>query len=515
VSVQQQKLRQFSYLSPHIELVSAARNREIMLSEDARAAVDSELLARARNYCPGKFSCRNFKVNPRGPKFIIGVFALFSLIIAFPITCLLITMSWILLASIATTILRVSAIIAAKLARPLPSFLETSMSPTAQSKPRVTLLIPLFHEGQVLSKLIKSLDNLDYPNDLLEIKLLLEEVDDTTAAVLSSIDLPSHMQVLTVPKDWLQTKPKAMNYALPFCTGDIIGIYDAEDAPEPDQIKKVVNHFMHAPANVACVQGNLDFYNSRENWMARCFTIDYAMWFRVLLKGIQTLGIPIPLGGTTIFFRRNVLIEIGGWDAHNVTEDAELGMRLARFGYKCEMIDSTTWEEANCVPISWVRQRSRWLKGYAMTWASHMRSPIELWRDLGPKGFIGFQVIMLSGLTSHLSAPLFLCLWLSSFGLPIVPIAELPTAYWYFFIGVMIIGECAMLIVASMALWNRRKRHLFPYILALPFYWALGSLAAYKAMFEVVVAPFYWDKTSHGHTKPDQTLPDSYLSRIS
>lgn len=515
MSIHQSELRQFNYLRPHIELVSAAKTREIMLSDDARAAVDSELLARARTYCPEKFSCRNFKVNPRGLRFITCVVAAFALIISFPITCLFITMSWILLASIATTILRISAIIAVKFARPLPSFLETNQVSKTKSKPRVTLLVPLFHEGQILPNLIENLANLDYPPELLEVKLLLEEVDDVTSAALETLSLPSHMQVLTVPKDWLQTKPKAMNYALPFCTGDILGIYDAEDKPEPDQIKKVVNHFMHAPANVACVQGNLDFFNSRENWMARCFTIDYAMWFRVLLKGIQTLGIPIPLGGTTIFFRRNVLVEIGGWDAHNVTEDAELGMRLARFGYKCEMIDSTTWEEANCAPLSWVRQRSRWLKGYAMTWASHMRSPTELWHDLGPKGFIGFQVIMLSGLTSHLSAPLFLFLWMSSFGVPFIPIAELPTAFWYLFIGTMILGEFAMIIVATLALWNRQKRHLFPYILVLPFYWALGAFAAYKAIFEVIVAPFYWDKTSHGHTKIDQTLPASNLSRIS
>ena len=139
-----------------------------------------------------------------------------------------------------------------------------------------------------------------------------------------------------------------MNYALPFCRGDIVGIYDAEDRPDPGQIRAVVQHLQAAPPEVACVQGYLDFYNSADNWLARCFTLEYAIWFRVVLLGVQRLGLPIPLGGTSVFFRRGVLEQIGAWDAHNVTEDADLGMRLARFGYRCEMIASTTWEEANC-----------------------------------------------------------------------------------------------------------------------------------------------------------------------
>ena len=173
-----------------------------------------------------------------------------------------------------------------------------------------------------------------------------------------------------MPADALKTKPRAMNYALPFCRGDIVGVYDAEDRPDPGQIRAVVQHLQAAPPEVACVQGYLDFYNSADNWLSRCFTLEYAIWFRVVLLGVQRLGLPIPLGGTSVFFRRGVLEQIGAWDAHNVTEDADLGMRLARFGYRCEMIASTTWEEANCRVGPWIRQRSRWLKGYALTWAT-------------------------------------------------------------------------------------------------------------------------------------------------
>lgn len=485
------------------------------LSKEYHAAVTEELLDRARNYCPEKFSCRHFKINPRNPRWIVGLTIIIATIYVFPLTVLLGAMTWIMLANLSVTILRISAIIATNRRKDIPSFLAQKGGLAPLLPPRVTLLVPLFKEETVLPALIKNLISLEYPHDFLEIKLLLEEVDTVTHEALENITLPDFIDVLTIPKDWLQTKPKAMNYALPFCTGDIIGIYDAEDCPEPNQISKITNHFMTAPANVACVQGNLDFFNSRDNWMSRCFTIDYAMWFQVLLRGVQTLGIPIPLGGTTIFFRRQILIEIGGWDAHNVTEDAELGMRLARFGYRCEMVDTTTWEEANSAPISWIRQRSRWLKGYAMTWASHMRNPVVLWRELGPVGFVGFQVIMLSGLTSHLAAPLFLGLWASVFGIEIIPIATIPALFWIPFVIVMLIGELTMFIIATMAVWNKDKRHLLPYIVTLPIYWSLGAIASYKAIIEIVFAPFYWDKTSHGHTNADYTPPASDLSRIS
>lgn len=406
-------------------------------------------------------------------------------------------MAWVLIVSVATTFLRISALLAAPENTPLPEFLRPNPS---RNLPTISILVPLFREDKILPTLIKNLTAIDYPVECLEIKLLLEEVDAKTQTALEDLIIPDHFSVIRIPKDWLQTKPKAMNYALPYLAGDIIGIYDAEDRPEIDQLHKVANHFASAPANVACVQGRLDFFNSRENWIARCFTIDYAMWFRVMLKGVQKLGIPIPLGGTTIFFRRNVLIEIGGWDAHNVTEDAELGMRLARFGYHCEMLDSTTWEEANTHPLRWVRQRSRWLKGYAMTWLSHMRNPVQLWRDLGPRGFLGFQVIMLAGLTSHLAAPLFAMLWISSFGVIMLPVSNLPPIFWGGFIISMIVGELALLAVALTAIKSKEKRHLIPYILTLAFYWPLGSLAAFKAAFEVIFKPFYWDKTSHGHS---------------
>jgi cellulose synthase/poly-beta-1,6-N-acetylglucosamine synthase-like glycosyltransferase len=219
----------------------------------------------------------------------------------------------------------------------------------------------------------------------------------------------------------------------------------------------------------------------------------------VVLLGVQRLGIPIPLGGTTVFFRRRVLEEIGGWDAHNVTEDADLGMRLARFGYRCDMIPSTTQEEANCRMGPWIRQRSRWLKGYAITWATHMRDPVQLWRDLGWRGFFGFQVLFLGAITSYLAMPLFWVIWTAAIGFGLAFWETFPQWLMWSFFTSMLLGQVVMLATAVVATVDSRKKGLLPWVLTLPVYWPLGALAAYRAVAELFYAPFHWHKTEHGY----------------
>lgn len=471
----------------------------------------TDMLEQAQTICPERYSCRNFNINFKGlfaPMLIVGVLAVAFF---FPIIALSVAMIWVLISSLATTTLRLSAIWAWRQDHKLPAFLTESLVSIFKDRPplTVTLLVPLFDEEMVLPRLIKNLSALDYPKSALKVMFLLEESDTRTKTALKALKLSEFIDYLEIPKDWLQTKPKAMNYALPFCDGDIIGIYDAEDRPDTDQIQKVVNHFNGAPENVACVQGYLDFYNSRDNWIARCFTIEYSTWFRVLLKGIQSLNIPIPLGGTTVFFRREVLKKVGGWDAHNVTEDADLGIRLARFGYKTEIVSTTTWEEANFRALPWIRQRSRWLKGYAITWCTHMRDPARLYYDLGLKRFIGFHVVFLGGLSAFLAGPIFWLLWLSQLGAPVIPISALPAGLWWLFAGTLALGQFVMLGAMVLATWRKSKRHLIPFFLALPFYWPMGTIAVYKAIAELVFAPFYWDKTPHGISQEDQEYENS------
>ncbi|PIV78905.1 MAG: glycosyl transferase [Rhodobacteraceae bacterium CG17_big_fil_post_rev_8_21_14_2_50_63_15] len=420
-----------------------------------------------------------------------------GLCLAFPVAVFGIFAAWACFTLLLCAGLKSAAVLAA-LTKPREPKSGTSrmMAPL----PKVSILVPLFRETEIAHALIARLSRLTYPKCLLDVILVLEEEDALTQATLAGIDLPSWVQPVIVPDGTPRTKPRAMNYALDFCKGDIIGIFDAEDAPDPDQITQVVRRFEQVPRDVACLQGILDYYNPRQNWIARCFTIEYAAWFRMILPGMARLGLAIPLGGTSLYFRRDVLEELGGWDAHNVTEDADLGFRLARHGYRTEMVRTVTEEEANCRPWPWIKQRSRWLKGYMTTYLVHMRRPRLLFRQLGARKFWGFQVHFVSALSQFFLAPFLWSFWLVLLGLPhpldpVLPRAEM-VALGRLFLMVEVLNICIHLLAVS----GRKHRHLMLWVPTMHFYTPLGAVAAYKALYELVFKPFFWDKTAHGLT---------------
>ena len=409
-----------------------------------------------------------------------------------PLTLLTLLTLAALLAMVSTSTLAALALLAA-LRRPQPP-LPATLAPL----PRVSIIVPLYREADIASRLVQRLGRIDYPRDRLEILLALEEEDHQTRAALLDTQLPPWMRLLTVPGGTVKTKPRALNYALPFCRGSIIGVYDAEDAPDPDQIKAVAQRFAICGPQVACLQGVLDFYNPGCNWLSRAFTVEYAVWFRMVLPGLSRLGLPVPLGGTTLFFRRTALEAVGGWDAHNVTEDADLGIRLVRHGYRTDIIGSVTREEANCRPWPWVRQRSRWIKGYMMTWRVHMRRPRVLWHALGAKGFVAFNVLFLGSIAQAALFPALLPLWAVSVGFDHPVLHLLPQGSTLALIGLGLLSEALRLALAVAGL-RAQGRHL-------PWTWAflphlvqpLACLAAGKALWEMIRRPFYWDKTQHG-----------------
>ena len=371
--------------------------------------------------------------------------------------------------------------------------------------PVVSILVPLYHEREVASRLITRLKRLNYPKELLDICLVVEADDTTTRDTLVKTRLPLWARVIEVPRGTVRTKPRAMNFALDFCRGSIIGIYDAEDAPHPDQIHQIVRRFHERGPQVACVQGILDFYNPRSNWLSRCFTIEYASWFRLFLPGLERLGFAVPLGGTTLFFRRQVLEELGGWDSHNVTEDADLGIRLARHGYRTEIVHTVTEEEANCRLVPWVKQRSRWLKGFAMTWAVHMRQPLKLLKELGPKRFFGVQILFLGTWIHFLLAPLLWSFWIIPLGYTHPLQQVVPAGAIMALGGMFVLAEGIGIAIGIFAVAANGKRFLIPWVPTMHLYFPLGTLAAYKAFYELLTRPFYWDKTSHGIFRRTET----------
>ncbi|HUS54559.1 MAG TPA: glycosyltransferase family 2 protein [Thermohalobaculum sp.] len=406
--------------------------------------------------------------------------------------------------NLATTVLRLLAL-AAGLRKPpeaenVPVAAPGTVDLAAwRPLPLVTLMVPLFHEAEMVGEITRALAALDYPAELLDVMLLLEEGDAETRAAVAALELPGWIAAVVVPDGAPRTKPRAMNFALDFAVGEIIGILDAEDRPDPDQLRRVAEYLRAAPPEVACAQCQLSYYNATENWITRCFQIEYSIWFDVLLSGFQRLGLPIPLGGTSVYFRRNALERLGGWDAHNVTEDADLGMRLARRGMRCAVLRSVTLEEANCRVGPWIRQRSRWLKGYLLTWLSHMRSPVRLWRESGGVGFVALNVLFLGGAATYLAMPLF---WLSVIGGVVTGHTiwgEAIPGWALWPLGISLaVGQAVMLGCAALAMVRRGSPGLLIWVPTLPFYWTLGAIAAWKAVFEMVWAPYYWDKTTHG-----------------
>lgn len=365
--------------------------------------------------------------------------------------------------------------------------------------PCISLLVPLLREPEVLPVLFEALEALDWPRERLDMILILEDGDAATRAEIDRLGLPPWARVLVAPPGEPRTKPRALNIGLDFARGEIVGIYDAEDRPEPDQLRRVAAIFRDSPPEVACVQCRLSYFNPRENWLTRCFTLEYAMWFDVLIAGFRDLRLPIPLGGTSVFFRRPVLDAVGGWDAHNVTEDADLGMRLARAGFRTEVSASTTHEEANSRIGPWVRQRSRWLKGYMTTWLVHMRRPLLLWRELGGVGFFGFQALFLGAAVAYLGLPLFWGLWAAVL-LGVGPSWIADTPLWVVVaVGVVqLSGWLAMLVAALLATARRGQWWLQPWVLTLLVYWPIGAVAAYLALAEMFFARSAWRKTRHG-----------------
>jgi cellulose synthase/poly-beta-1,6-N-acetylglucosamine synthase-like glycosyltransferase len=365
--------------------------------------------------------------------------------------------------------------------------------------PIFTVLVPMYKEAAVLPLITKALKNLDYPASKLEVKLVLEEDDAETIDAAKSLKLPGTFEIIRVPASQPKTKPKACNYALQFTRGEFVTIYDAEDQPEPDQLKKAVLAFRDADPRLACVQARLNYFNRGENWLTRMFTLEYSQWFDFLLPGLDWLKVPIPLGGTSNHFKLEALRRVGAWDPYNVTEDADLGVRLAQEGYTVGVINSTTYEEANGVLPSWIKQRSRWIKGYMQTWLIHMRHPIELWKSIGTKGFFAFHFFIGAPPLTKLLAPILWAITLLVWFTNTWDVGWLfPEPFGTMAMFNLALGNLFLIYFGVIAALKRRYYELVPAGVLLPVYWILHSIAAYKALWQLIVKPHYWEKTTHG-----------------
>ncbi|GAB5447369.1 glycosyltransferase family 2 protein [Gymnodinialimonas sp.] len=477
-----------------IVTVLASRNQ---ITEAHRRLYGADLAREAEGRAPERHSCRSWRGGALGRCIIaVAVIALFTALLA-PIVLAKALFGIAIVVFTANCILKFAAF-----AQSLRGAAEPPPDPRAEAhilhKPTVSIIVPLFREPEVAGALVDRLRRIDYPRERLDLILAVEEADPLTLEALQAGSLPPWMRAVIVPTGSPQTKPRALNYVLNYARGDIVGIYDAEDRPEPDQIHRVVQRFSEVPPDVACLQGRLDYYNARHNWLSRMFTVEYAAWFRVLLPGVQRMGLVVPLGGTTLFLRRNVLEAVGAWDAHNVTEDAELGLRLARAGYQTEIVETTTFEEANAAALPWIKQRSRWLKGYLMTWGAAMRRPRVLLNELGAWRFFWLQIQFGGAVLGFLTAPLLWSFMLKPFGVwhPLDTVMS-PFAYGLLAM-VMLTGLFGSIAISLYACRAKHLRHLRPISPLVEPYYLFGTIAAWIGLFELMAKPFFWAKTAHG-----------------
>lgn len=370
---------------------------------------------------------------------------------------------------------------------------------TDEQLPSYTVLVPAYREEEVIGDLVGCLAKLNYPAERLEVLFLVERTDVETQAAIAAAQPPSHMRVLQVPPGPPRTKPRSCNAGLLVAKGELLVIFDAEDRPEPDQLRRTAAVFADDNAELACVQAVLQTSNVETSLLAHCFGVEYARRFRMTVPGLAALGAPFPLGGTSNHFRTEVLRRVGGWDAWNVSEDADLGMRLHALGYRSDVVDSVTYGDAPDRLRDWISQRTRWHKGFLLTGLVHTRSPRDAMRRFGPRGLLTLLIFVFGMPVQFLAQTMIFGLGVADMlgygGLVQVEADPLLIG------GVQAVSTLAWLLTTYLAYGERRWSHLRA-ILALPLYWIAHWVAAWRALYQLVTAPFLWEKTAHRGSVP-------------
>jgi len=373
--------------------------------------------------------------------------------------------------------------------------------------PTYSVLVPAYREPEVINHLMASIARMEYPTERLEVLVLVEADDEETLEAVRGAEPGRQFKLVLVPPADPRTKPKALNFGLSLARGELVAIYDAEDEPDPLQLRRAAVALGRLGPDVGCVQAKLSYNNPGQNLITKWFTIEYAMWFSFFLPGLASMGAPIPLGGTSNHFRRMALRALGGWDPYNVTEDADLGIRMFREGFTVRVLESVTLEEANSDFVNWVKQRSRWYKGYLQTLLVHLRSPRELEREMGWKGVAHFAIFV--GGTPILATlnPIFWFMTAVWFiGHPTFIQAVFPAPVYYLGLTCWAFGNFSLAYLTLISCRVINRSEFLWAALTVPIYWVMMSMAATKAAIQLIGRPAFWEKTMHGlhrHGEPE------------
>jgi cellulose synthase/poly-beta-1,6-N-acetylglucosamine synthase-like glycosyltransferase len=382
---------------------------------------------------------------------------------------------------------------------PLPPAPTDLLATPPARLPRYTVLVALHRESEIVPQLLAALDRVVWPRSKLEVKLVCEADDRETLAALSVLWLPPHVELIRVPAGHPRTKPKALNYALPLVRSDFVVLYDAEDRPHPLQLVEAFRRFEAGGADLACLQAPLEIANGARGVLPELFAFEYRALFRSLLPFLSGHRVVLPLGGTSNHFRTAPLREVGGWDPYNVTEDADLGIRLVRNGYRVDTMALPTLEDAPETLSAWLPQRTRWFKGWLQTWLVHMRHPLKLASDLGWRSFLVAQILMAGLVISALVHPLLLVALVTLVARVVFlgPASGWPVALMTLDAVNIVCGYLSFLLLGRYAMRPHERGAFWQTVLWTPVYWLLLSAAAWRACFQLLRRPHLWEKTPH------------------
>ncbi|MCM2472706.1 glycosyltransferase [Rhizobium sp. CG5] len=404
---------------------------------------------------------------------------------------------------------RLAAVVQSRRTRPC----TTATLLPGEGLPIYSVMVALYRETDVVSQLVASLDRLNWPKSRLDIKLVCEADDLETIAAIKALAPGPHVEIVEVPAGGPRTKPKALTYALAGVRGDYVAIFDAEDRPHPDQLLEAYQRFSSAADDIACLQAPLIIANGKASCVSALFSLEYSALFRGLLPILARCRMPLPLGGTSNHFKTHVLRAAGGWDPYNVTEDADIGLRLYRLGYRAEVIHRQTLEDApTSIPV-WTGQRTRWFKGWLQTWLVVMRSPSLAIAEMGSCAFVVFQLLIGGMLISSLAHPVMILFLtqstLAMMGLPGTAMSIMDKVLFYTDM-INVLGSYAAFLALGATKMTRFETRLVSWRwIFIPVYWLMMSLAAWRAVFELRSRPFFWNKTPHSPAaRPEKEAVD-------
>ncbi|RCS24688.1 glycosyltransferase [Phyllobacterium salinisoli] len=481
-----------------------------MLAEMMRLRQERGLAQRVQEMTPPHFSAARVLHSWQAFMLAETVFLLFGSFLFHPSQTAAILHISLTLLFLSCGIIRLLASLTARTPRLLP----TRGAPP-KDMPVYTILVPLYKEAEIVEQLLDALSRLRWPASKLDIKLVCEADDAATIAAIEIHALPPCFEIIKVPRTGPRTKPKALNYALQFARGEFLVVYDAEDRPHPDQLVEAWDAFCVGGENLACLQAPLLISNVGSNWLARMFAFEYAVLFRGLLPWLAGKDLVMPLGGTSNHLRRKCLEIVGGWDGHNVTEDADLGIRLARFGYRIGVITRGTWEDAPEDYGEWKKQRTRWLKGWMQTWLVHMRDPLRTCRELGAARSAISLIYMTGLILSALIYPFMILTFLLLFMVFIGGQSSFWSLYLLCIDSMNILLAYFSYYVLGLKTLTRDERKAGRYFCWIPVYWLLMSISAWRAVWQLFQAPHLWEKTPHRPTagfarrQPDGAQPQA------